>query len=208
MFVKICGITTKEDGLLAAALGASAVGFVFAESQRQIDFERARELSEALPPAVLRTGVFVDSPAEEIVRGVREARIDLVQLHGDEPPELIDELKRSLQVLVIKSFRVKGGRVIGRPELYAEKADFFLLDTYDEKLKGGTGRDYDRNAILQLKNAGVPVIAAGGVNPENVNEIAVKYRPFGVDVSSGVEKSPGVKSKEKMQEFFRRLHFG
>lgn len=208
MFVKICGITRKEDGLLAAALGAAAVGFVFADSPRRVTVEKAAALSEALPPAVLRVGVFVNPGIDGLIRTIRKTGIDIIQLHGDEPPEVVGEIKKRTGLLVIKAFRVRNEKVDGQPEKYAGKADFFLLDTYDERFKGGTGRGYDRGVIGEIKKMGVPVIAAGGINADNVSRIAADFRPFGVDVSSGVEEQPGVKSADRMKEFFRRLNSG
>jgi phosphoribosylanthranilate isomerase len=201
MFVKICGITRLEDAEAAIALGAGALGFVFwPKSPRYVDPERARAIVSALPPFVTTVGVFVDQ-TPRLVNGVA-ARVGLgaVQLHGDEPIDMLDEIDRP----VVKAFAI-------RPSTKLEEADAWparvrlLIDAHDVELRGGTGKtvDWDGAAAIASRR---PVLLAGGLKPGNVAEAIQTVRPFGIDVSSGVESSPGVKDHARLRELFEALH--
>ena len=199
MIVKICGITRPQDAERAIALGATAIGFIFwPSSPRRIGLEAARSIGRLVPASVLKVGVFVDAPAEELARMVDEAGLDAVQLHGSESPALV----RGLEARVIKAV------ALGSPDAEAQIAQWtgttLLLDAHDPVRHGGTGRvvDWDRAAGLASRHE---VILAGGLNPENVAEAVRRVRPAGIDVSSGVEQTPGVKDLVKLAALFDAL---
>jgi phosphoribosylanthranilate isomerase len=199
MIVKICGITRPQDAERAIALGATAIGFIFwPSSPRRIGLEAARSIGRVVPASVLKVGVFVDAPAQELARTVDEAGLDAVQLHGSESPALV----RGLEARVIKAV------ALGSPDADAQIAQWtgttLLLDAHDPVRHGGTGRvvDWDRAAGLASRHE---VILAGGLNPENVAEAVRRVRPTGIDVSSGVEQTPGVKDLVKLAALFDAL---
>jgi len=199
MIVKICGITRPQDAERAIALGATAIGFIFwPSSPRRIGLEAARSIGRVVPASVLKVGVFVDAPAQELARTVDEAGLDAVQLHGSESPALV----RGLEARVIKAV------ALGSPDADAQIAQWtgttLLLDAHDPVRHGGTGRvvDWDRAAGLASRHE---VILAGGLNPENVAEAVRRVRPAGIDVSSGVEQTPGVKDLVKLAALFDAL---
>jgi phosphoribosylanthranilate isomerase len=194
MWVKICGITRLEDAVSAATFGADAVGFVFADSPRRVTPDEARRLSFEMPDGPLKVGVFVDSPPQEVEETVRHCGLDLVQLHGAESPELYS----ALGDIAIKAVRVNGGIDIAAVKQYRCRA--LLFDCYDLDRHGGTGRTFDWR-LLRLVDSGTRVIVAGGLNPGNVGQAVAQARPYGVDVSSGVEKEPGVKDPVLMYRF-------
>src|SRR5688572_1043375 len=194
MFLKVCGITRLADGLHAAEHGATALGFVFwPGSPRFIAPERAAEIIAGLPASVITVGLFVNESVEGIRAVVATTGVSTVQLHGDELPALADALGQP----VIRAMSVNGGE----EACGAWPADTtFLLDTVDPVLRGGTGVtvDWDRAATLAR---GWRVVLAGGLSPDNVAEAISAVRPFGVDVSSGVEEAPGVKDPDKVARF-------
>ncbi len=199
MIVKICGITRPQDAERAVALGATAIGFIFwPSSPRRVGLEAARSIGRLVPASVLKVGVFVDAPAAELARTVDEAGLDAVQLHGSESPDLV----RGLEARVIKAV------ALGSPDAEAQIAQWtgttLLLDAHDPVRHGGTGRvvDWDRAAGLARRHE---VILAGGLNPENVAEAVRRVRPAGIDVSSGVEQTPGVKDLVKLAALFDAL---
>lgn len=193
--VKVCGITRLEDALLAEALGASAVGFVLAPSRRRVTLEMAREIGLALGPFVARVGVFVDEPPEAVLHAMERARLQVAQLHGNEPPEWALEIRKRYPV--IKAFRLSGP---ADPAWARYPADALLLDGKAP----GSGQAWPRDWAQPLLDQGVRIILAGGLDPENVRE-ALALRPYGLDVSSGVEEAPGKKSEARMRAFFASL---
>ena len=199
MIVKICGITRPQDAERAVALGATAIGFIFwPSSPRRVGLDAARSIGRSVPASVLKVGVFVDAPAAELARSVDEAGLDAVQLHGSESPDLV----RGLEVRVIKAV------ALGSPDAEAQIAQWtgttLLLDAHDPVRHGGTGRvvDWERAASLARRHE---VVLAGGLNPENVAEAVRRVRPAGIDVSSGVEQTPGVKDLVKLAALFDAL---
>jgi len=195
--VKICGMTRLEDAELAVSLGASAVGFVlWAQSPRAVSVEGARDIARALPPLVARVGVFVNEDPRRVAEIVREIGLDAVQLHGDER---------------VDDYRTVGARLIRAVTLDHDGAEDEaaalapdvtpLVDAHDRARRGGTGRtaDWDRAAAVAARR---PILLAGGLTPANVAEAVRRVRPWGVDVASGVEERPGVKSAQKLREFF------
>lgn len=194
MWVKICGITRLEDALYAARFRADAVGFVFADSPRRITPDQARSITGRLPEKPARVGVFVDSPLEEVVEITDYCGLDLVQLHGDEDPSYCEKLGGS----AVKAIPVNGSFDLGRAEEYA--CDTLLLDAKSGSARGGTGRSFDWKKA-RLLDGGRRVIVAGGLSPDNVAEAVGIARPYGVDVSSGVEVGPGIKDPVLMYRF-------
>ncbi|GIU83346.1 MAG: N-(5'-phosphoribosyl)anthranilate isomerase [Acidimicrobiales bacterium] len=195
MFVKICGITSEDDALLAVALGADAVGFVFAPSPRQIAPVLARDIARRLPPEVLTVGVFRDEAPERVVEIVHSAGLDAVQLHGHETVADATYVKQRVRVL-IQAFTA-GDPAVERAGEYP--ADAYLLDGPVP----GSGRVFDWT-LTEALPVGSRLILAGGLDPENVQEAVSRVRPWGVDVSSGVERAPGRKDPIKLKEFIER----
>jgi phosphoribosylanthranilate isomerase len=198
--VKICGIRRTEDALLAAELGAWAVGFVFwPDSPRFIDPYHARAICSELPPWVVPVGVFVDQPAEHVSAVASLVRLGAVQLHGNETAAMVEALPQR----VIKSVAVTSDfdeRLVDRVPRRAA----VLLDAHDPTRHGGTGTtiDWTRAAAAARRR---PLLLAGGLRPENVRAAIDTVRPFGIDVSSGVESSPGVKDGGRLRALFAAL---
>ncbi|TET36848.1 MAG: phosphoribosylanthranilate isomerase [Planctomycetota bacterium] len=194
MIVKICGITNIDDAMAAVDSGADMLGFVFARSPRRVGPQTAREVIRNLPPGVDKVGVFVDEQIEHVREIADLCSLNYVQLHGLETPEYA----RELSVPFIKAFRLKDESVLEQIEAFG--ADKFLIDSYDPNLSGGTGKTADFRLAARAAELG-DAILAGGLNPENVAEAILKVKPYGVDVSSGVELRPGRKDHEKVKTF-------
>ena len=196
MLVKICGITEPEDAQKAVELGASALGFIFAPSPRQILPQTARSIISALPPFIKSVGVFVNEEAETIREHINYCGLDLVQLHGDEPPDFC----RNLMPYTIKALRIKDDSRLQLCAAYQPNVRALLLDTYVEDKAGGTGKTFDWQLALTIKQSGIPVILSGGLGPANIEEAIRVVGPYAVDVNSGVEERPGKKSHTLMRE--------
>ncbi len=200
--VKVCGTTRLKDALLAVEYGADAIGFIFyKKSPRYVTAKTAKEICSKLPPFVHRVGVFVNETADKINRIVDRCGLDAVQLHGDESPAFCKKIK----CRVIKAVRVKDAASLKEMSRYA--VDGFLLDTYKEDQWGGTGKVFDWELAARAKKYG-SVIIAGGLNPRNVKAAIRKVQPYGVDVSSGVEQSPGKKDPKKVKAFLKAVRRG
>jgi phosphoribosylanthranilate isomerase len=196
--IKICGITNRDDALLAVELGADALGFIFYnKSPRRVTLEQAAAICRALPPFVATVGVFVNAMQQEIepTLAPRGARLTALQFHGDEPPEFC----RRFTVRTIKAIRVRDEDSLRAAAEY--DVDALLLDTYTDIERGGTGRTFDWSLAVSAKKIGRPIILSGGLTTENVQEAIRKVRPYAVDVSSGVEREPGRKDPEKLRRF-------
>jgi phosphoribosylanthranilate isomerase len=197
--VKICGITHLADALLAAELGAHALGFIFyAKSPRSIRPAEARAIIRRLPPFVATVGVFVDEEAAAVREIAAAAGLDWLQLHGSESPDYC----RSLGRRVIKGFRIRGPESLLALPDYRDAAQALLLDTYKPGLPGGTGETFDWDLARRAQQHG-PIILAGGLTPDNVARAVAAARPAAVDVASGVEAAPGKKDHEKLRRFFQ-----
>jgi phosphoribosylanthranilate isomerase len=198
--VKICGLTRLDDALEAARLGASAVGFVFwPNSPRFIDPYRARAIVRELPPFVTPVGVFVNQPIEYVDGVASLVRLGAVQLHGDEKPDYCTRLCRP----IIKA--VGMGRAFDKRVFQSWPARIaVLLDADDREHWGGTGRtlDWSLASVVARERR---TILSGGLRPETVRQAVEMVRPYGVDVSSGVESAPGVKDHLLMRRFFEAL---
>ncbi len=199
LFVKICGITKLSDAQCAVEAGANALGFVFyPKSPRFIDLEEAQRLFRGLPAEIIKVGVFVDEPNETLSQYLECLPLDYVQLHGNESLEYCS----GIPVEIIKGLRIRNSDDITNVPDYP--VSFFLLDTFGEKDFGGTGKVFDwRIALKAKKILGAPVILSGGLNPVNVADAVRFVCPYGVDVSSGVETSPGIKDHAKINEFIK-----
>jgi len=201
LFVKICGITSPADARVAVDAGADALGFVFwFMSPRRVDAALAAAIARDLPESVLRVGVFVDAPFDEMTRVADEVGLDLLQLHGDEPPEALLGLPRP----VLKAVRVGKGFAPEEAMRYTALAAGLVVDTRlpgETQMPGGTGVPFDWSLIKGLA-ARVPfLMLAGGLGPSNVAAAIRAVRPHAVDVSSGVEGLPGRKDPEKVRAF-------
>lgn len=200
--VKICGITTVEDALHAAACGADALGFVFYEqSPRHVTEETARAIVAALPPFVTTVGLFVNEDPVRIEEIACRCGLDAIQLHGDEPPQGCHFPPRR----VVKALRVRGAESLTDLDDYAVSA--VLLDAWVPGSYGGTGHTFNWELAAAAARRR-PVILAGGLTPENVAGAVAAVRPYGVDVSSGVEGAPGRKDPEKVAAFIRNAKLG
>ena len=195
--VKICGITTLEDALFAVERGVDYVGLIlYPKSPRFVPKEKREKILEGLK-GVSKVAVMVN-PSEEEALGVFGEGFDLIQLHGEEDPELAEKIDFDR---VIKAFRVK--EEVPQIDEVWRKAHAILLDTYSEKAYGGTGESFNWDIAREIIGKGFRVILSGGLKPENVREAVLKVEPFGVDVSSGVELEPGVKDKMKVERFIK-----
>ena len=194
--VKICGITSLADAQSAVAAGADVLGFNFFEgSPRHISLEKAAEIAKQIPPAVLRVGVFVNVPAEFITRAIGGCGLNLLQFHGEEPPEFCVQFG----LMSMKAIRIRDAASL--KEMARFSTDAYLLDAFSPAARGGTGERFNWELAVEAQKFGKPVFLAGGLTPENVADAVRKVRPFGVDVASGVESSPGKKDHAKLRTF-------
>jgi phosphoribosylanthranilate isomerase len=204
--VKICGVTRVEDARMAWAAGADALGLNFyPRSPRYVTAEVAAVLARTRPALGAVVGVFVNESPDTIRARVRECGLTAVQLHGDEPPEAC----ASYGVPVIKALRVRGPEDVERARTYLGVGDVaaLLLDGAAPGYGGG-GVGFDWSLVARLADAGVPVLVAGGLHPGNVQEAVRATRPYGVDVASGVEVSPGIKDADAVRAFVRAAKNG
>ena len=200
MFVKICGITNKEDAKTAVRCGASALGFVFCSSPRRVTPEKVRTIREGLPAHVRTVGVFTDEPVHLVREVAAFCGLDMIQLHGGPPPGTCRAVGRPC----IRAFRVRDETSLDSIEDFRGAVHAVLLDAWDPEWAGGTGRVFDWSLVPRVKDLGLPVILAGGLTPKNVGPAVDRVRPYGVDVSSGVERSPGLKDPDLVRCFVDR----
>ncbi|MEX5528960.1 phosphoribosylanthranilate isomerase [Pseudomonas syringae] len=198
---KICGITRIEDALAAAEAGADAIGLVFyPKSPRAVTVLQARAIIAALPPFITTVGLFVNASRCELNETLDAVALDMLQFHGDETPEECDGYHRPY----IKALRIKAGDDIAGVCRTYRNARGVLLDTYVEGVPGGTGETFDWALIPD--DLDKPVILAGGLTSANVAQAIAQVRPYAVDVSGGVEKSKGIKDREKILAFMSAVH--
>jgi len=195
--IKICGIGSPAAAVVAAEAGADAIGLVFAPGRRQVTVDQARAIAAALPPFVTKVGVFVDEDPARIREVAASVPLDLVQLHGSESPRYC----LALGLPVIKAIRMREGT--SAAALHGYRVAGFLLDSFQPDLAGGTGKSFPWELAAGLR-APAPLILAGGLSPENVEQALEIVRPYGVDVSSGVE-TDGRKDPAKIREFIARV---
>lgn len=207
--VKICGIRRKDDILYVNKYKPSYIGFVFAQSKRRVSKEEARDLASLLSPHIKTVGVFVNEDLNKVLNIALFSGLDCLQLHGEESPSYVEELNGLLseslenkrEVEIWKAFRVKDQDFI--KELKNYKANSFLLDAFVEGSYGGAGKTFDWELALEAKKYG-KIFIAGGININNVKDAIEKVRPFGIDVSSGVE-TEGVKDSNKIKDFIKAV---
>ena len=195
--VKICGITSVADGLAAAEAGADMIGLMFYDqSPRAITLAQAVEISRALPPFVLRVGVFVNPDETLVTRAIADCGLSLLQFHGDEASEFCTQFG----VMSMKAVRVRDAESLRQLEHF--HTDAFLLDAHSKSGDlGGTGEQFNWDLAIEAQKFGKPVFLAGGLTPENVADAVKQVHPFAVDVSSGVESAPGKKDAAKVRAF-------
>lgn len=195
MFVKICGITNEDDALFAVAMGADAVGFVFAPSTRQVAASQVYDITRRLPPEILTVGIFRDEHPDRVIDTIDRAGLKAAQLHGHETPGMVADVAARVR-WVIKAV------VPGTPD--AARADQFNTDLIlVDAPNPGSGKVFDWTLFNDLPE-GPRYIVAGGLTPDNVGEAVSRLAPWGVDVSSGVERTPGRKDAMKVKSFVER----
>jgi phosphoribosylanthranilate isomerase len=202
MRVKFCGMTNLEDAREAARLGAWAIGINHhPESPRFCEPQAAVEISAALKRELEIVGVFVNPTLDELAAAAEDESLTMLQLHGGEGAAFCREAARRTGCKVIKAIRVRSAADVQAAEAY--RTDFHLLDTYRPGTPGGTGESFDWD-LVGGRRSGVPLILAGGLTPDNVDEAVAVSQPFAVDVASGVEAEPGIKDHALMAAFCER----
>jgi len=204
--IKMCGVTRPGDALVAVEAGVDALGFIFHhKSPRAIDPEQARLLIKELPPFVDTVGVFVDKKRKEVEEIVQYCHLNYAQLHGTESPKYCERLIRfAAPCQVLKAFRVNESLTAEAIASYEPFVKGYLLDTFHKQMEGGTGETFDWSLVERLALRR-PMLLAGGLNPENVQEALKALRPYGVDVNSGVESQPGLKDHALIKQFVQRV---
>jgi len=194
--VKICGITSAADGNIAAEAGADMIGLMFYDkSPRNISIATAKEIAQAVPPYLMKVGVFVNPDEDLVMRAIGECGLSLLQFHGDETPEFCTQFG----LMCMKAFRIRNVESLDALAKY--HTDAYLLDAYSAEARGGTGEKFNWDLAVDAQKFGKPIFLAGGLTPENVADAVRKVRPFAVDVSSGVESAPGKKDTAKVRAF-------
>lgn len=195
MFIKICGITNLEDARNAAIFGADAIGFVFAKSPRQITPKKAKDIISKIKRDIIKVGVFVDEPPDNLESTALFCGLDAVQLHGDETPDYCAKLKAGK---IIKAFRIKNEESLLYIKSY-EHVFAYLLDSFSIGRHGGTGKSFDWRIAVKVKSFGKPLILSGGIGLDNAASAIETVTPYGVDISSSIEIKPGMKDTVLMK---------
>ncbi|WP_126427284.1 phosphoribosylanthranilate isomerase [Brevibacillus marinus] len=205
--VKICGVRDARTLQLLAAQNVDYVGFVFAASRRRVSPQAVREMLQRVPEHPPAVGVFVNPSREELAEALACVPLQVIQLHGEEPPDVCAEVRARYQRAVWKAIRVRDGAALAEEvSRYQPHVDAFLFDTYDPNLAGGTGRRFSWERIPELAAlaGSVPFFVAGGIDCDNVGSLLTAYAPPAIDVSSGVE-TDGVKDEQKIRTFLERV---
>jgi len=198
--VKICGNTNVDDALAAVDAGADALGFIFCDqSPRHVIVTDAAAIVPQLPTLIMKVGVFVNPSEELVMRAIGECGLNMLQFHGSETPEFCTQFG----LMSMKAFRIRDAESLKALPDY--QTDAWLLDAWSSKAMGGTGETFNWDLAVEAVKLGRPVFLAGGLTPGNVSEAIRIVRPFGVDVSSGVEASPGKKDHAKLKEFVKAV---
>lgn len=201
--VKICGITRVEDAHAVVKHGADAIGLVFyPPSPRHVDIAQAAEIAAALPPFVTTVGLFVNADKETIAEVVEQVGIDLLQFHGNECPEYCAEHRRPW----IRAVRMKDNLDLDKTQQDFVAARGLLLDAYRPGVPGGTGETFDWQRIPNTLASSI--VLAGGLNSDNIEKAVAQVKPYAVDVSGGVEASPGIKDADKIARFIEGVRRG
>jgi len=201
MKVKICGITNEDDAIFAQKSGADLIGIVFAESPRKVSIEKANDIISSLSEDTAIVALFSNADKAVVDNTLKSLkRFDMVQFHGDETPQYCLSFKPKK---IIKAIRV---RDIGSLDIIKSfnSIDYILLDAYVKDQYGGTGNTFNWDLALKAKNFNKPIFLSGGLNPENIRDAVKEVSPFAVDVSSGVEESPGKKDNRLVEDFIKK----
>ena len=194
--VKICGLTSVAEAQAAAEAGADMIGLMFYDgSPRHVSQATAEEIARALPPFVLRVGVFINPDEALVTRAIAGCGLNLLQFHGDEESDFCTQFG----LMSMKAIRVRDAESLNQLEKF--HTDAFLLDAYSQAGLGGTGEKFNWDLAVEARKFGKPIFLAGGLTPENVGDAVKQVRPFAVDVSSGVESAPGKKDAAKVRAF-------
>ncbi|MEQ9235871.1 phosphoribosylanthranilate isomerase [Coleofasciculus sp. E2-BRE-01] len=206
MRVKICGITKPEQGQAIAQKGATALGFVCVPaSPRYVTPNQIGLIVDSLTISMDTIGVFANASVEEICATVAPARLNAIQLHGSESPGFCRQLRQCLpEIELIKALRVKTSEDLQLGDRYVSCVDTLLLDAYHPQMLGGTGKTLDWETLAEF-NPPLPWFLAGGLTPENIGEALKRLHPDGIDLSSGVERSPGDKDLDKVALLFQQI---
>ncbi|MHA1130965.1 MAG: phosphoribosylanthranilate isomerase [Candidatus Helarchaeota archaeon] len=212
--IKICGLKTYEDAMFTHRIGADALGFVIdvpVVTPRKVSLQAASAIIARLPPYAITVGVVIPSSHQELVKIIEETRVAVIQVHGACSSLLIPELKKTTNVKIIRCYPIDSdteisGAIETIEKFIEENADGILLDTKGEENTGGTGRQHDWRKSREIKDSfSCPFILAGGLNPENVLDAIRMVEPYAVDVASGVESSPGIKDRKKIEKFIQTV---
>ncbi len=202
MKIKFCGMTNRTDALNAIALNVDAIGFIFYEhSPRYISLEKVEEFIIELPPFIHTYGVFVNAEYDYIQEISERCKLSGIQLHGNESPEFCTKFS----LPTIKAIPVKSQEDIEVIPQYKGCVNGILLDTKVENVHGGTGKTFDWGLAIKAKEYDTPLILSGGINIQNVAKAIQMVGPYGIDICSGVEKEPGIKDYNKMQELIKEI---
>lgn len=205
IYIKVCGITNKEDALKAAELKVNALGFIFAQSPRKIKPNEAKKIIKELPLFIFSVGVFVNEKIDVVEKIIDTCSLNILQFHGQENPSYCSYFKKKFkQQKIIKVFSIEDKNSLNNISLYSGKIDAILLDTFIQGKSGGTGKTFDWNIALLAKKYG-QIILSGGLNSDNIKTAIKKVSPYAIDVNSGIEKSPGIKDHQKMEKFIKKI---
>jgi len=203
VIVKICGITNLADATQAGEAGADALGFIFYDqSPRSVTVAAAAAIARSLPPFIVKVGVFVDAEEELVYNAIAECQLNLLQFHGAESPAYCQQFG----LMSMKAFRIRDAESLAQMPSY--QTDSWLLDAYSADKPGGTGERFNWDLAIKAQKLGRPIFLAGGLTPENVGDAVRRVRPYGVDVSSGVEAVPGRKDHAKVKAFIHAAKRG
>ncbi|MEL6495545.1 MAG: phosphoribosylanthranilate isomerase, partial [Cyanobacteria bacterium J06623_7] len=202
------GITQIEQGQVIASLGADSIGFIcVTQSPRYISPAQIRAIADALPKATVKVGVFANHSCQEIAAVVEQGHLSAVQLHGSESPEFCFQLRQAIasEIELIKAFRIKSAASLAETDAYLDCVDTLLLDAYHPQILGGTGHTINWQDLAQF-DPSLPWLLAGGLTPNNIQEALTRLQPHGIDLSSGVERSPGDKDLELVAKLFKAIN--
>ena len=196
--IKLCGMTRREDVVYAVNIGVDALGFILAESPRQVNLAKVRELCHKIPPFINRVAVVVDPEPEEVAEIEKSGLFDYIQFHGSEEPELL----KNTVLKSVKAISIAADSDLTEVEKYKESADYLLFDTKIGSQTGGTGESFDWSLISELE---LPYILAGGLGVDNIEEALKKLNPQAVDINSRVENEPGKKNHRLVKETVEKI---
>jgi phosphoribosylanthranilate isomerase len=206
MYIKVCGITKPDQAVAIAGTGIDALGFICVPATpRYVDHEQIQDICGLLPAGIDRVGVFLDASLPEIHRIVQQSGLNCVQLHGTESLKFCQDLRSAIPgVKLIKAFRIKSKDDLEQVQPYCDAVDAILLDAYDPKLAGGTGKTINWDILTDF-HPPCRWLLAGGLAPENVAIALERLCPDGIDVSSGVELTPGNKDIDRVQQLVKTV---